>query len=331
MIKAYLKSRWLLFFVLVWGIVIFTVIDAVTVKEESHIIYGIFLYLFVCLLAIGADLFLCRFKLQKLETIFKQLGKSDFKFDGYDDQHERLYQEMIDKLLRDTKQAIRQMSDDYNDQMEYYSMWVHQIKTPISALRLMIQSDEAIVNKSDYYAEIFRIEQYVDMVLQYLRLKNISEDTVITETDVYNVVRDSVRKFGPIFISKHLAVDIQFFDQTVYTDEKWLAFILGQFLSNSLKYSSKGTIRIYGRADENGWALIFRDEGIGIRSEDIPRIFEKGYTGYNGRIYKKSTGIGLYLAKCAADRLGLKLLVQSKQEKGTLVKVIFPKDVLCED
>ena len=157
----------------------------------------------------------------------------------------------------------------------------------------------------------------------------MAEDTVIDKIDVYNVVRESVKKFSSVFISKHLSVDILYFDRLVYTDAKWLAFLIEQFISNSVKYTNKGTVRIFGKSLDKQWVLYIKDEGIGIRSEDIPRIFEKGYTGYNGRIYKKSTGIGLYLAKSAADRLGLKLEVISEVGKGTAVKIIFSEDILC--
>ncbi len=279
------------------GIVIFSVVAAVTPGEDSRIIFGIFLYLFVCLLAIGIDVWL----------------------------YVRHLREQEQNALREADS----LREDYNDQLEYYSMWVHQIRTPISALRLMIQSDASIADKGDYYAEIFRIEQDVDMVLQYLRLRNIADDTVFVRTDVYSLARDSVEKFSPISGSRHLSVDVEFFDRMVYTDEKWLAFILEQFLSNSLKYSNEGTIRIYGRSEGDDWALMVRDEGIGISAEDIPRIFEKGYTGTNGRTNKKATGIGLYLAKIAADRLGLRLSVESVLGEGTTAQILFPKDVLC--
>jgi len=328
MIKGYIKSRYMFLLMMVWGIAIFTVVDAVTMKKESHILYGIFVYLFVCGVIIAADAVRYGKRRRKLQIIYDHLGIAPVDFGGSGDDMEALYQAMIRKLLSQADATMRSMTEDYNDQKEYYSMWVHQIKTPISALRLMVQSDDRITGKGDYYAEIFRIEQYVDMVLQYLRLKNISEDIVIEKTDVYTLVRECVKKFSAVFISKHLSVDIPFFDQIVYTDEKWLAFMIEQFLSNSLKYTNSGTIHIFGRYEGKDWVLSVRDEGIGIRSEDIPRIFDKGYTGYNGRIYKKSTGIGLYLAKGAADHLGLKLSVISGQNKGTTVKIIFPEDVI---
>ena len=329
MIRSYLKSRSLLFLVMLWSIVIFGAIDIVTPKEKTNIFYGIFVYVFICAIIIGIDAARYGNKMRKLQIIYDHLGTSPVDFGGYDDQSEKYYQDMIHKLLLQADTNMRQLSEDYNDSIEYYSMWVHQIKTPIAALRLMVQTDDRITNKGDYYAEIFRIEQYVEMVLQYMRLKNISDDTVVEKTDVYTLVRESVKKFSSVFISRHLAVDIKFFDQVVYTDGKWLSFMIEQFLSNSLKYSNKGTIHLYGRYEGEDWVLYIRDEGIGIRKEDIPRIFDKGYTGYNGRIYKKSTGIGLYLAKGAADRLNLKISVHSVQNKGTTVKIKFPADILC--
>lgn len=307
----------------------FSVIDVVTPKVTSNIVYGIFIYLCVCGIIFWIDFKRYAVKYRKMQVIYDHIGSVPVDFGEALDPVEQYYQAMTEKLLHQAEQTLQQLTQDYNEHTEYYSMWVHQIKTPISALRLMVQSDDRIAGKGDYYAEIFRIEQYVDMVLQYMRLKNISEDTVIERTDVYALVRESVKKFSSVFISKHLSVDIPFFDQIVYTDEKWLAFMIEQFISNSLKYSNKGTVHIFGKYEGSQWVLSIKDEGIGIRSEDVPRIFEKGYTGYNGRIYKKSTGIGLYLAKSAADRLGLGIKVTSEINRGTTIKIIFPEDILC--
>lgn len=319
----------MVFAIILWSVVLFGIIDVITPKETSHIAYGIFVYVFVCIIFIWPDFLRYMKKCRKMQVIFDHVGSVPVDFGGAQDLPEQYYQMMIEKLLHQTAQSLERLGQDYNEHTEYYSMWVHQIKTPISALRLMIQSDDCIANKGDYYAEIFRIEQYVEMVLGYMRLKNMAEDTVIDKIDVYNVVRESVKKFSSVFISKHLSVDILYFDRLVYTDAKWLAFLIEQFISNSVKYTNKGTVRIFGKSLDKQWVLYIKDEGIGIRSEDIPRIFEKGYTGYNGRIYKKSTGIGLYLAKSAADRLGLKLEVISEVGKGTAVKIIFSEDILC--
>jgi len=207
-----------------------------------------------------------------------------------------------------------------NDSLEYYTLWVHQIKTPIAALSLVLQKmdDEpaGVIRQ-----ELFKIERYADLALRYIKLADISSDLVIERCRLSDIVHESVKKFSVLFVYQKLSVDIADIDLEVMSDKRWLGFILEQILSNSLKYTPSGGIRIYMKSS----ALVVEDSGIGIRPEDLPRIFTKGYTGYNGRIDNRASGIGLYLTKKAAEALSVKIDVESQVGMGTKVSLSFPK------
>jgi signal transduction histidine kinase len=233
---------------------------------------------------------------------------------------EEKYQTLIETLYQLLKDNILGIENVHSEQIEYYTMWVHQIKTPISAMRLALQSRKtADTNIIDQ--ELFKIEQYVEMALQYIKIEQLSSDLVIREYSLKDIVYASVKKYATLFIYKKLSIDMGDFNVTVVTDSKWLSFILEQLLSNAIKYTNLGGVRIYLKQE----ALVIEDTGIGIRAEDMARIFEKGYTGYNGRLDKKASGIGLYLVKKVADSLSIKVAVSSNTGVGTRVVLTFPK------
>lgn len=200
-----------------------------------------------------------------------------------------------------------------SESIDYYTTWVHQIKTPISVMRLMLQQKDTDENQR-LMAELFRIEQYVEMVLTYFRLDSDSSDLVIKKYDLDGIVRGVIRKYASQFVIKRLQLNYCGTNVSVITDEKWLSFIIEQILSNSVKYTDRGSVTIEVSDD---MILSITDTGIGIMQEDLPRIFEKGFTGYNGRSDKKSTGLGLYLVKKTADMLCNKISVKSELGKGT--------------
>ena len=199
---------------------------------------------------------------------------------------------------------------------DYYTMWAHQIKTPIFALRLLLQENPA-VNK-EALTELFKIEQYVEMALHYSRLDSDTTDFVIRKTSLDEIVREAVRKYAKLFIRKKIRLDYQPLNIEVLTDEKWLEFVIEQILSNAVKYTPKGTVSIYM---ENEDTLIIEDTGIGIRAEDLPRVCERGYTGYNGHSDKRSTGIGLYLCRRVLEQMSHSIEIESEMGKGTRVKI----------
>jgi len=213
----------------------------------------------------------------------------------------------------------RRLETAQNDSLEYYTLWVHQIKTPIAAMDLVLQKmdgEPAGVIRQ----ELFKIERYADLALRYVKLADISTDLVIETCNLGDIVHESVKKFGVLFVYQKLTVDIAPIDLQVMSDKRWLGFIVEQILSNALKYTAVGGIRIYLQ-DRH---LVIEDSGIGIRPEDLPRIFSKGYTGRNGRLDSRASGIGLYLAKKAADPLSVTIRVESQVGSGTQVALAFP-------
>ena len=217
------------------------------------------------------------------------------------------YQSIIAKLKEEAEMRASSASQDYNNMIEYYTVWAHQIKTPIAAMRLNLQSEDS-ESARKLMGDLNRIESYVEMVLTFLRLDSDSTDYVIKEHDLDEIIKSSVRKFSREFILKKLTLNYEPVKYKCITDEKWLEFIIEQVISNAVKYTSEGGVRIY--MDEPG-LLVIEDTGIGISAEDLPRIFENGYTGFNGREDKRASGIGLYLCKRIADNLGHKITAES--------------------
>lgn len=225
------------------------------------------------------------------------------------------YQQMVQQLKREELQIQEEAGIRFTDMLEYYTTWVHQIKTPIASMRLKLQNEDTEFSRN-LSEDLFRIEQYVEMVLCYLRLDGGSTDYVIQEYNLDDIVRQAVRKFAGQFIRRGLRLCYEPLNVSAVTDEKWLLFVVEQILSNALKYTSKGTITI---GVEEPKKLYIKDTGMGIAAEDLPRVFEKGYTGYNGRSDKRASGIGLYLCKRICGKLGHKITVESTIGEGTTV------------
>ncbi len=225
---------------------------------------------------------------------------------------EAAYEEIIGLLSEKMHQMQEETVLRTSERNDYYLMWAHQIKTPIAAMKLLLNDRE---DKYPLLEELFKIEQYVEMVLHYLRLESMSSDMVLKEYDLYQLVRQAVKKHSILFINSGLSLQLSEFDRLIVTDEKWFSLVLDQVLSNALKYTRRGSISIY----MEGTALVIEDTGIGIRQEDLPRVFERGFTGYNGRMDKKSTGIGLYISKLVMDKLVHGITIKSQEKEGTKV------------
>lgn len=247
------------------------------------------------------------------ENRLADLGETWEAFPEPDTLAEEEYQEMAAILNRRCQELTTAFETRQQESLDYYTTWAHQIKTPISVMRMMLKEADTEEHRA-LSAELFRIEQYVDMVLGYIRLGSESSDFVFQQYPLDDLIRQSVRKFALQFIHKKLWLHYEKTEQTVLTDEKWLCFLLEQLLGNAVKYTYEGGVTI---SVSPGKVLTVRDTGIGIAPEDLPRIFEKGFTGYNGRSDKKATGLGLYLCKQAADKLGIRISVQSKPGVGT--------------
>lgn len=233
-----------------------------------------------------------------------------------EDELELLFQNMLKELNSQRMKAESGKQKFYAEITDYYTMWVHQIKTPIAAIRLLLQ-EEGERNKAAL-SELFKVEQYVEMVLGYLRTEDMSTDIKFREVPLDSVIRDQIHKYARIFIGKKLALEYNGVDEMVLTDSKWLGFVIGQLLSNALKYTRCGKISIY-MSESRPHTLVIEDTGIGISQEDVPRVFEKGFTGNNGREESRSTGIGLYLSAKIMKKLGHGISIESKQNEGTKV------------
>lgn len=215
-----------------------------------------------------------------------------------------------EELLRRTEASRR-----YDNMVDYYTIWAHQIKTPIAAMDLRLQKEDSPLSRQ-LEGELFRISQYVEMVLMFLRLDSASTDYLIREYELDTLIRQAVKKFSGEFIGRRLRLSYEPLAVRVLTDEKWLSFVLEQVLSNALKYTPSGGITI---TMERPDVLCIRDTGIGIAPEDLPRIFEKGYTGNHGRSDKKASGIGLYLCRRICTNLGHKIWAESTPDVGTAI------------
>ena len=207
--------------------------------------------------------------------------------------------------------------------VEYYTLWAHQIKTPIAAMGLLLQDDDTDRGR-ELSAELFKIQQYVEMVLQYLRLGSDSTDYLIREVPLEPIVRQAARKYAQLFIRGKVSLNLRPMELKVLTDEKWLGFVVEQVLSNAVKYAPGGAVTVFAE----GETLVIRDNGMGIAPEDLPRVFENGYTGCNGRTDKRSTGIGLYLCREICRRLGHRISVASRLGEGTEVRIALGRRTL---
>ncbi|MCH5261571.1 MAG: sensor histidine kinase [Lachnospiraceae bacterium] len=226
---------------------------------------------------------------------------------------EQDYQELLRALGQINAAHLTDWQKASQESIDYYTTWIHQIKTPIAVMRMTLQGEDTEEHR-ELLAQLFRIEQYVEMVLSYIRLGSSQTDFVFEECNLDNIIRQAIHKYAPLFVRSRIGLVYEPTEIKVLTDEKWLLFLLEQLLSNAVKYTREGKVTIAVSSDE---ILSVADTGIGIASEDLPRIFDKGFTGYHGREDKKATGLGLYLCKQTADKLGIDIKVHSEVGKGT--------------
>ncbi len=237
------------------------------------------------------------------------------------------YRQIALQLRRQQREARTRAEADMSDMLAYYTLWAHQIKTPIAAMRLQLQGEDSAKARA-LLGDLGRIERYVEMVLTYLRLEGDGTDYVIREYDLDGILRPVFRQFAGEFIGRRLRLDYAPVNLRVLTDEKWLAFVVGQVLSNALKYTPEGAISVYL---EPPAVLCVRDTGIGIAPEDLPRVFERSYTGLAGRADRRASGLGLYLCKRVCDNLRHGISIESAPGAGTTVRIDFGRRELPID
>ena len=278
--------------------------------------YGGLLCLIILLTAGLMDFFRWRRKVLFLESLRGQAALLMSLVPEPREPGEAAYRELLLELDEDRRTAVSALDARTRESVDYYTMWVHQIKTPISAMRLILQEDESERGRA-LSAELFRVERYVELVLSYLRLGGASTDYVIRQVDVDNVLRQAARKYAPLFIRGKVSLELNETGLRALSDEKWLQLVIEQVLSNAVKYAPGGHVKVWSEGER----LLVQDDGVGIAAEDLPRIFERGFTGYNGRMDKRATGIGLYLSQEICRKLGHTITVESELGKGTRVTV----------
>lgn len=327
-IFSFLKIRKMPIIIFTGIVVIFGILFYLYDIPFDAIIYGCELSFVWCAVCLFID-FYKYYKRHKLLHINREQFFDDAEqLPEHMDIIEYDYQELAKKLYQAKQELISKNRIAKKELLDYYGMWVHQIKTPIAALDILLQNTEGMlyqldekemmqkaISVSDMKMELFKIEQYVEMALNYLRVEDISSDLVFKKQELDDMVCQVIRKYAKIFISKKIKMDFKPTKACIVTDEKWFIFVLEQLISNALKYTKKGQISIYMKEK----SLVIEDTGIGIPAEDLPRIFEKGFTGYNGRENKKSTGIGLYLCKNIMDKLQWNITVDSEVGSGTKI------------
>jgi len=314
-LKSYLYSRrfFLALLILLLGFILLFafVFDA----YRSLLEYVALLLAFLSFLFIGADAWTAfkSYRSQKLQASAQAQTPL-----------EKLLQERVEELEYEQKNQLLVEQEKYNDLLDYYTLWVHQVKTPIAASSLLIGDLKDKEAKSQLEQELFKIESYVHLVLQYLRLESFHDDLVLKKENLADLVREVVKKYALFFIQQGLSLNLHDLDHTIVTDKKWFLVILEQVLSNSLKYTKEGSIEIYFHEG----SLYIKDTGLGIQNADLLRVFERGFSGYNGRLTQQSSGLGLYLSKKIADQLGHKIAIDSQVGQGTTVSIAFPEKKL---
>jgi len=317
LLGAYIRQNLFALLTLAGASAIFLVVIALYRLPAESVGYASLLAA-LFLLVVGAVRFgSFRKKHRELEALRHQIAVPAFPLPETSSLIERDYQELLRLLDRERAAIVYDKDRAYREMVEYYTIWAHQIKTPIAAMRLLLQTD-GVPDRDELREQLFCVEQYTEMVLQFIRLDGQGSDFVFRAVSLDDCVKQAVRKYASTFIRKQIRLNYEPVDAQVLTDEKWLVFVLEQLLSNALKYTPRGEISIYMHPDRPK-TLVIEDTGIGIDPADLPRVFEHGYTGFNGRADKKSTGIGLYLCKRIMDRLSHTIAIESEVGRGTRV------------
>ena len=315
MTGRYIKDRKLYLSFLAVTVIILTVVPFLYETYDEVCRYMTILVLFAGIVLCVPDYLRYRKTVRELEKA-AGIPLADAPLPSADaDRPQRLYGDLIRQYRREYEELREQTDAVSRDLRDTYVLWAHQIKTPIAAMRLLLEDKQ----DPQLNEQLFHIEEYVNQLLYYFRSESISSDFVIRPCSVDAVVRAALRKYSVIFIRRRLKLEYEPVDLHTDTDEKWLGFAVEQLLSNATKYTQSGGIRIYGKDG----CLVIEDTGIGIAPEDLKRIFEKGYTGLNGRQEQRSTGLGLYLCREILKKLGHDIRIESEAGKGTRAVIVF--------
>lgn len=246
---------------------------------------------------------------------------------------EKQYAELSQKY----QQKVNDMAELKTDILDFFLVWVHQIKTPIAASKLLLSSSKLVdghdsvsnlntAERRQLRAEVLQIEKYSDMALGYLKLSNDDTEIFVDYVDLNKIIKSLLKKYAVLFINEDINVQYTEIERNVISDSNWLTLAIEQLISNEAKYATGESVKIYFSDEEN--SLVIKDTGIGISESDLPKIFDRGYSGFNGKGYRNSTGVGLYLAKKIFDRLGCKIHVESREGVGSEFRILFPRDLI---
>ena len=241
-------------------------------------------------------------------------------------QEARIINDVLKQCNKSMHEKVKHYKDEQIEYREYIETWVHEIKTPIASAKLILENDDSNLGSRINY-EMKRVEGFIEQVLYYARSSDVSKDYIIKEFSLRNVVMKAVKSNSRDFINKNIKLNVSDIEGTIFSDAKWVEFIINQIIINAVKFSiaNKGEVSIFSKINENNIILTIEDNGVGISEKDIDRVFEKGFTGENGRKFGKSTGIGLYLCKKLCDKLGIGISLTSKKGLGTKVNIVFPQ------
>lgn len=313
MIKAYLKDHIAFFSLYLGTVIIYAIICFLYYFSWELFFYGLTLFTMLFLIISIYNYNKYKGKIIELGNLQKTLATTLDEMLKTDRVLENEYIEIINNLIKEIKVNLNDNQIKHQETMDYFTTWVHQVKVPLSTILLLLenpQTDSFLIK-----GELLKLQQYIKMVLSYLRLEDAKSDYVFKQYKLDPIIRETIRQFSTIFIAKKIKLNFQETNKEVLTDNKWLGFVLEQLLSNAVKYTNQGEIRIYYQDDK----LIIEDQGTGIAPEDLYRIFEKGYTGYNGHNSNQASGLGLYLVKKTLDKLGHKIKIESVVGTGTKV------------
>lgn len=333
--RAYLKDKWKGICLYLFIVAVFYAVAFLYHYEHvlRNMVYAVELTVFFGVLVCLADYRNYKIKCQGLLMALQKEEERTRVLPEAKSLPDSLYIRLLMEEEQEKRKFITKYDEKQKEMADYYTMWTHQIKTPIAALRLLFQSeDKQSFDRQQETEELFKIEQYAQMALYFARLDSPSSDFLLKEYDVCEIVKQAVRKYSVLFLRSGLSFRMEEFEIQAVTDEKWLGFVVEQVFSNALKYTHQGGIAIYGADAEGSMRqgkvsyLVIEDTGIGIRESDLPRIFERGFTGYNGRLDQKSTGLGLYLCDRIMSRMAHTMKVRSVLGEGTKVILGFVQD-----
>ncbi len=318
---SYIRSKLLLCIVLLFFTVIFYTLSFIFSLPAEILSYTLLLTFAASLTGSCIEFYLYYKKNKKLESLYESIPHAidALPQDAYG--IEKSYEDCIVKFNESYTAISSEYEKKLSETENYFTLWTHEIKTPLTALKAHIQSSggkRGTELDSVITQELLKIEQYADMALQYIRIGSPQTDFVFSKVDIYAIVKQSVKKFAPLFISSKNTLVLNEFSAHVLSDEKWLSFVIDQIISNALKYTKNGRISVYMDEYKED-VLVIEDTGIGISAEDIQRLGEKGFTGCNGRLDKKASGLGLYLSKTILKMLGHTLSFASQSGRGTRV------------